>query len=302
MTTPKPKLQIFAAAFSLSEIGDPRVRRMAETGLDELPACWAVIEPRPGSMPELLLALNSGPVLLLSGDARQELANLSDVGGATRLAVSANGQIVAAFTRSGRLLVTPVDFKRVFSDFDTQVKVAPTQLAWCGEDAVLLHWDTVLLMVGPGADWLKFTYDEPLVIIPEPDGARIVTSRSYELLQKVPSVLEQTFRIGSTEPPAMLYDALTEFQKRSPRADELVRSIRDQLPQAVHDCVEAAGNEFNPQLQKQVHVLPLILRLRPALLLLLLSLLLRSLFLLVLRLHRLTARSYWRRPHSGSAS
>ena len=46
------------------------------------------------------------------------------------------------------------------------------KVAWCGNDSVLLYWDRLLLMVGPQGEWVKYSYDEPVRIVTEMDGAR----------------------------------------------------------------------------------------------------------------------------------
>ncbi|KAI4305997.1 hypothetical protein L6164_029316 [Bauhinia variegata] len=48
----------------------------------------------------------------------------------------------------------------------------PEQIAWCGIDAVLLYWDDMLLMMG---DPIRYLYDEPIILIPESDGVRILS-------------------------------------------------------------------------------------------------------------------------------
>lgn len=91
----------------------------------------------------------------------------------------------------------------------------PDQLVWCGVDSVLLYWEETLLMVGPYGDSIKFPYDEPVVLIPESDGVRILSNTYMEFLQRVPDSTVSIFKIGSTSPAAMLYDALEQFDKRS---------------------------------------------------------------------------------------
>ncbi|CAG8544325.1 9832_t:CDS:10 [Racocetra fulgida] len=65
-------------------------------------------------------------------------------------------------------------------------------------------------------------------------------------------VTEEIFKIGSTAPAAMLFDALEHFDKRSPKADENIRSIRTELADAVDACIEAAGHEFNQVRQRSL--------------------------------------------------
>lgn len=97
-----------------------------------------------------------------------------------------------------------------------QSALPPEQLAWCGLDSVLLYWDdTPLLMVGPRGDPVHYFYDEPLLLIPECDGVRILSNTSLEFLQRVPDSTVSIFKIGSTSPAALLYDALDHFDRRS---------------------------------------------------------------------------------------
>ena len=60
------------------------------------------------------------------------------------------------------------------------------------------------------------------------------------------------FRPGSTSPSAILYDAWESFSQRSPKADDNIRSIRPDLAKAVDDCIDAAGQEWEPYWQRQL--------------------------------------------------
>jgi hypothetical protein len=60
------------------------------------------------------------------------------------------------------------------------------------------------------------------------------------------------FRPGSTSPSAILYDAWESFTERLPKADENIRSIRPELAAAVDECIEAAGQEWEPYWQRRL--------------------------------------------------
>lgn len=60
------------------------------------------------------------------------------------------------------------------------------------------------------------------------------------------------FKPGSTSPSATLYDACENFSKRSPKADESIRSIRPDLATAVDECIDAAGQEWEPKWQRRL--------------------------------------------------
>lgn len=106
---------------------------------------------------------------------------------------------------------------RVFVKLVSRVQSAlpPEQLTWCGMDSVLLYWDDMLLMMGPRGDPVRYFYDEPIILNPECDGVRILSNSSMEFLQRVPDSTESIFKIGSTSPAALLYDALDHFDRRS---------------------------------------------------------------------------------------
>ena len=67
-----------------------------------------------------------------------------------------------------------------------------------------------------------------------------------------PASTLSVFRPGSTFPSAILYDAWESFNQRSPKADDSIRSIRPDLAKAVDDCIDAAGQEWEPYWQRQL--------------------------------------------------
>ena len=76
----------------------------------------------------------------------------------THMAPSPNGKSLALFTTSGMLWVVSTDFQRNLAEFDsTSVgAVGPVkQVEWCGNDAILVTWDALVLLVGPFGDTLQ---------------------------------------------------------------------------------------------------------------------------------------------------
>ncbi|KAK4607376.1 hypothetical protein RGQ29_001281 [Quercus rubra] len=216
----------------------------------ELPHCVAVIEPQftlSGNV-EVLLAIGDG-VVMVEEDEVQALPVPPGDGPLQKMVVSGNGRFVAAFTHDGRLAVYSTRFEKMF-EYQCESALPPEQLAWCGLDSVLLYWDDMLLMVGPSDEPVRYLYDEPIVLVPECDGVRILTNTSMEFLQLVPNSTVSIFKIGSTSPAALLYDALDHFDRRSAKADENLRLIRSSLPEAVEACVDAAGHEFDVSRQR----------------------------------------------------
>uniref|UniRef100_M4C757 Protein VACUOLELESS1 n=1 Tax=Brassica campestris TaxID=3711 RepID=M4C757_BRACM len=172
------------------------------------------------------------------------------IGPVQKMIVSPNGKFLTLFTHDGRIVVVGMESKQIAIDYSCESALPPQQMAWCGMDSVLLYWDEDLMMVGPLGDPVHYFYDEPVILIPECDGVRILSNTSLEFLQRVPDSTESIFKIGSTSPAALLYDALDHFDRRSAKADENLRLIRSSLSEAVESCIDAAGHEFDVNRQR----------------------------------------------------
>ncbi|NXB11156.1 VPS16 protein, partial [Cnemophilus loriae] len=99
-----------------------------------------------------------------------------------------------------------------------------------------------------------FVLDEDSYLVPELDGVRILSRTSHEFLHEIPEASQEIFRIASMAPGALLLEAQKEYEKESQKADEYLREIREQqlLPEAVGQCIEAAGYEHEPDTQKSL--------------------------------------------------
>ncbi|OAD74766.1 hypothetical protein PHYBLDRAFT_124139 [Phycomyces blakesleeanus NRRL 1555(-)] len=236
---------------SVTNFDEPRPKPMADTGLIEPPHSWAVIPPQYTLSRHVEVLIATGATVLVV-DSKESQDQLLQQGPFTKMEVSPNGKFLALFTVDGKLWVVSTDFQKNLSEYLTKSKIPPQQLVWCGTDSVVLYWDKIVLMVGPFGDWIKFTYDDPIYLAAEVDGIRIISNEKCELLQKVPAATEEIFKIGSTSPAAMLYDALDHYERKSPKADENIRSIKADLIDAVDCCVEAAGFEFHHHYQRSL--------------------------------------------------
>lgn len=77
----------------------------------------------------------------------------------THVSPSPNGKALGLLTLSGTLWVVSTDFQRSMAEFETStvagVEGPIRQVEWCGNDAILVTWETVALLVGPFGDTLQ---------------------------------------------------------------------------------------------------------------------------------------------------
>ncbi|XP_077525219.1 vacuolar protein sorting-associated protein 16 homolog [Amblyomma americanum] len=170
------------------------------------------------------------------------------------MAVSFDYANIALFLDNGHLWAGTSDLKTPYCEIDTQAKSRPKQLLWCGRRAVIGHWNNIVFVVGMDRDFINYTFDTSIYLVQELDGARIIGNFSHELLQKVPDVVTEVFRIGSIKPGALLVEASVEFEKKSYKADEYLRTIMEnkELEVAVQQCIDAAAHEYQPKTQKKL--------------------------------------------------
>ncbi|KAJ1284684.1 hypothetical protein BS78_03G223800 [Paspalum vaginatum] len=235
------------------EAADPHPRDLADPGVgdEEHVLCMAVVEPQfvMSGSPEVLLAVGDR-VIAVDEDGVQVLGEELEIGPVQKMAVSPNGKLLAAFAHDGRLLVIPTDFSRIIFEYECDSALPPEQIAWCGLDSVLLYWPEVLLMVGPNGDPVQYSYDEPIKLIPECDGVRILSNSSMEFLHRVPDCTTLIFGIGSMSPAALLYDARDHYDRQSAKAYDNYQLISSSLPEAIEACIDAAGHEFDVSRQR----------------------------------------------------
>lgn len=119
---------------------------------------------------------------------------------------------------------------------------------------MIAYWeqDYRMLIVGRSGNKFNYIYDGSVHLVSEIDCVRVLSSVQHELVQKVPDVVQKIFRINSTEPGSFLLEASKQFQKRSHKADEYISLLKDDLNKAVEQCIEAAGFEFDVDVQKML--------------------------------------------------
>ncbi|XP_033834541.1 vacuolar protein sorting-associated protein 16 homolog [Periophthalmus magnuspinnatus] len=248
-----------SARFTLAtNIDDLKLRRLPEVpGLQGAPSSWAILTQE--RQTKVLLSI--GPELYVldhtSCTAVYPPGLSPDSGSILQMCVSFSYKYLALFTESGLVWTGTSSLQEKFSEVDTKMRSAPKQMVWCRrpraqQPSVVLMWERLLLVAGQCGDTIQFPLDQVSVLVPELDGIRVLGGFHQELLQEVPLVSQEIFKIASMSPGALLLEAHREYEKQSQRADEYLREIKEQsvLSEAVAQCVEAAAHEWDCTTQK----------------------------------------------------
>lgn len=240
--------------FLVNSVKEPKIRRLPEIpGAHIVPNTWAVVcEER---HTRVLLARDCDFFSLIEGEtmAVQQVVDFGDDSTCiVAMAVSPRYAQLALLNDHGRLWIGSTDLRTRFRLYDTRNIKIPKQMIWCGLDCVVMNWESLVEVIGCYDDTLKYTYDTPVHLVQETDCARAITPVSHDLLQKVPQVVQDIFRINSTSPGSYLLEASKQFEKKSHRANEYIHLVKPRLSFAVHECIEAAGHEFDPNTQKML--------------------------------------------------
>ena len=124
----------------------------------EPPHSWAVIPPDMtiSRHVEVLLSVESS---IIAVDNLESVDQRLSRGPFTHVSPSPNGKSLALLTFSGTLWVVSTDFQRNLAEFDTGSVAGASgqvrQVEWCGNDAILVTWDALAVLVGPFGDSLQ---------------------------------------------------------------------------------------------------------------------------------------------------
>ncbi|XP_046392085.1 vacuolar protein sorting-associated protein 16 homolog [Ischnura elegans] len=244
--------------YLINNIKDPRAKRLAEApNVNTLPNCWINISE--DRQTRVLLAYGKQLYVLMHGQNAQPVKTELDEE-IVDIAISVDHSHLALLYKNGYIWVGSADLKKKYWEIFTQCPQKPKQLVWCGTDAVVELWETGLetnnLMLfgyeGTDSDVVTYSYDTSIYLVPEIDGVRILSRNVQEFLQKVPIVVQGIFRINSTAPGSYLLEASKQYRKRSHRADQYILLVKPHLEDAVHQCIEAAGYEYEVDNQKML--------------------------------------------------
>lgn len=129
------------------------------TGLSQPPHSWEVIPPDMtiSRHVELLVSTESTVLIIDSLDSIDQRLSR---GPFTHISLSPSGKALALLTMSGILWVVSIDFQRSLAEYDTHNISADElakQVVWCGNDAILVTWESATALIGPFGDVLRYT-------------------------------------------------------------------------------------------------------------------------------------------------
>ncbi|AQZ10713.1 VPS16 (YPL045W) [Zygosaccharomyces parabailii] len=127
----------------------------------------------------------------------------------------------------------------------------PTAINWCGDGVLACSFADEIKLYGPKNTYVSFWYPSEITALKkELDGLKVFTTDKVHFISEVSECTSNIFRVGSTESGAILFDSLQLLETQTSRALENLNAIN--LEKAVTDCINAAQEEFDAQLQKRL--------------------------------------------------
>lgn len=236
---------------AINQYDEPRPKLLSTPKFEDIIHSWTIIVPQFSSNfhVEVLASTKS---TIYSIDEAGNIDQCLQQGPFLNISVSPNGQFVALQTFQNKIWVVSTCFQKTMSEFSLADNEKPLQMGWCGNDSVIVLYNTIILMIGPFGEFLSFPYNGPALLVSEIDGVRIITNDKCEFLQKVPDVLENVYRKKKESYGAILLESIEHFEQKSPKADENIQLIKPYLTEAVDECISAAGYELDSFWQKKL--------------------------------------------------
>eukprot|EP00794_Sanderia_malayensis_P003165 gene3165-3634_t len=244
----------FYVVNNIEEVKVNRLQCPNGVAIEAPPSCWIVLCLPEEQGSKVLMARDNNLFELDTFQAKPKtLPSKCLVASYIEMAVSLNGQHIAILADTGLIWIGSSNLKVMYCEYDTRNPMRPTQLVWCGSGAVVGYWENHLLMVGPTTETLKrYHLDSSSFLVQEIDGLRVIGNEKHHFLRKVPPEVEDVFKLGSMKPGAMLHDANREYESKRVRVDDYMRAIKNHLQEAVHECIKAAGHEFDQKKQRSL--------------------------------------------------
>lgn len=128
-------------------------------------------------------------------------------------------------------------------------QLSPKYMKWLPNNLIGLIFDDEIKIYSNDGSYITFWYPDYIISVDsEVDGLKVITITNINLITPVMSSTVGIFRIGSTEPGAMLLDSWKLVPENPAKAIERLNHFN--LRQAVDDCIDATRDEFDPDMQK----------------------------------------------------
>lgn len=194
---------------------------------------------------QLLLILDINHVFelnIITGGLKKSITNSQW----HRVDISSEGFICLFNAKTNKLMVCREPNQILLEHYTDKT---PISIKWCGNDAIACSFKDEVKIYGPSGKYINFWFHDDIVTLhSEIDGLKVFTSTQVHFISRVPDCSVNIFRVGSTEPAAILVDSMNMLSTHAPKSLENLKAIN--LKQAVLDCIKAAQDEFDPQWQK----------------------------------------------------
>ena len=183
-----------------------------------------------------------------------------------KIALSFDYKHLVLYTNNGCLWMGSSDLKVKYCEFNTGRSEIPKQITWCldvepnnnnnnintTKNAVIIAYQSLLLIIGINGESNIYSYDPAIFLIQEMDCVRIITHYLHEVIQKIPKSVFNIFAINSQESSSFLFESNKKFMEKSHQSDEYLCLIKNNLDNAVTECINAASYEFDSETQKSL--------------------------------------------------
>ena len=138
---------------SVSDYAEPRPKSLA-TPPDGLVHSWTLVSPSESlsRAVEVILAINDTIFVVDPNDAEDRLL---PNGPFEHVVASSNGVYLALYTGAGKIWIITSDFQQKLGEYQLKTRTRPTDVQWCGSDAVLIAWEDEVQMIGPNGSSVR---------------------------------------------------------------------------------------------------------------------------------------------------
>lgn len=147
--------------------GKGRVEPLIESGLERLPTAWCILTPDQSTSRQTEVLMSSGEVLLSIDQSDTQDQHFSH-GPFSHITPSPSGRFMALLTLNHpqKLYVVSSNYAESLSEYDLSNEPesspssassysSPKSVLWCGNNCVILAWESYLVMVGPYGQTLR---------------------------------------------------------------------------------------------------------------------------------------------------